>query len=234
VRILVLEHEPDVPTGLLADWAASRCHELDTVAVPALERWPEYDNVQAIVSLGSESSVHASSDRWIGDELEFLRTAHARRVPILGICFGAQALALALGGSVGAEPRAEVTWRRISSQAPELITPGPWFFWHEDRFTLPAGARSLAGTASRTIAFASGASVGVQFHPEADADLVRHWIATGAATLDSHGIDIAMLEQEVDRHGPGARARALDLFDRVAGWWTAVRPPVAVSAGSQD
>lgn len=231
MRILVLEHEPEVPAALLADWAASRGHELDVVTAPALARWPALDGgLDAIVSLGSQRSVHASCEGWIRDEVAFLRAAHARRVPILGICFGGQALALALGGSVGADERPEVTWRLVCTLAPELITPGPWFLWHEDFFTLPPGARLLAGTESRTVAFAAGPrSVGVQFHPEVDGDLARYWIDFGRAKLASYGVDISALEAEVELGAPAARGCAFDLFDRWAAFTGLTAPPVALA-----
>jgi GMP synthase (glutamine-hydrolysing) len=223
VRILVLEHDSDVPAWLLADWAQRRGHELDVVAVRELERWPAADGVEAIVSLGSESSAHGSSDPWIGREVEFLAAAHERAVPILGICFGGQMLARALGGVVARAPSAEVTWREIEGDDPDLITPGPWLLWHEDRFTLPPGCRLLAGSATETVAFASGTSVGLQFHPEADAELARIWIEGARARLASYGVDEEKLEREIERHGPGARDRAFDLFDRVARLWEAIR-----------
>ena len=53
-----------------------------------------------MVALGSDRSVHASPDPWIAAQLAFLRAAHDAGVPVLGICFGAQALAAALGGRV--------------------------------------------------------------------------------------------------------------------------------------
>jgi GMP synthase-like glutamine amidotransferase len=231
MRILVLEHEPDVPARLLADWAQHRGHELDVVAVPSLERWPAADEYDAVVSLGSEQSVHGSPYGWITREVDFLRQAHASAIPILGICFGGQTLSRALGGVVAAAPQTEVTWRVIESDAPELITPGPWFFWHEDSFTLPPGGCLLAGSDSQTLAFSSGTSLGLQFHPEADADLVREWIAGARAKLRFYGVDEHELELELRRHNPGARARAFDLFDRIAGWWAVQRDRLAGQTG---
>jgi GMP synthase (glutamine-hydrolysing) len=223
VRILVLEHEADVPAWLLAGWAQSRGHELDVVAVPDLESWPAPEEVEAIVSLGSESSAHASRSAWIAREVEFLAVAHERAVPILGICFGGQTLAQALGGVVARAPHAEVTWRGVESADPDLIPPGPWLLWHEDLFTLPPGGRLLAGRGTETVAFACGTSVGLQFHPEADAELARIWIDGARAKLASYRVDEADLEREIERHGPGARDRAFDLFDRVARLWEAAR-----------
>jgi GMP synthase (glutamine-hydrolysing) len=222
VRILVLQHDPDAPAGLLAEWAQAREHELQVIAAPSLRGWPARGDADAIVSLGSEHSALDLSRHWIRDEIEFLAAAHARSIPILGICFGGQALSEALGGVVSKASLAEVTWRVIDTRAPELITAGPWLFWHEDLFTLPPGARLLAGRDAEVVAFAHGASIGIQFHPEADAEIVHGWIEGAGDKLRSYGVDPAEFEREIERHGPDARERAFDLFDRVARWWSAV------------
>ena len=220
MRILVLEHAPDVPPGLLTGWARSRGHELEVVAVPRLDRWPSLDGADAVISLGSECSVQRSAQPWITAEVQFLAAAHARSLPILGICFGAQALAAALGGSVGRAADTEVTWREIESRDPGLIPAGPWLFWHEDMFTLPPGARLLGGHESEVDAFAAGASVGVQFHPEADAAVARGWIEAERKKLGADGIDRTGLDRQIERFAPAAAEHADDLFDRIAGLWS--------------
>src|SRR5690348_6954556 len=179
MRILILEHQADAPACLLAQWADARGHNIDVVVPQGLAAWPEPGDSDAIVSLGSEHSALDTERRWIREEIEFLAAAHSASVPLLGICFGGQALSAALGGNVSRAPQAEVTWRSIDTQAPELITAGPWPFWHEDRFDLPPGARLIAGTETEVVAFADGASVGLQFHPEADAAVVRGWVDEG-------------------------------------------------------
>jgi GMP synthase-like glutamine amidotransferase len=221
MRILVLEHESDAPAALLAEWADSRGHDLDVVAVPRLRGWPSADGVGAVVTLGSEVSVH-SSRAWVAREIEFLAAAHAQAVPILGICFGGQILSQALGGDVRRAPSAEVVWREIETGEPGLIPPGPWLLWHEDVFTLPPGAQLLAGSDAETMAFAHGVGVGIQFHPEADASVARGWIAGAREKLHSYGVDVAELEREIDRYAPTGRDRAFDLFDRIAAFWTEV------------
>jgi hypothetical protein len=65
-------------------------------------------------------------------------------VPVLGICFGAQALAAALGGQAIRAERPEVGWTPIQTHRPDLIEPGPWFQWHSDRWVLPDGGRRQA------------------------------------------------------------------------------------------
>lgn len=223
MRILILEHQADAPACLLGEWAQARGHDVDLVVPQSLAAWPEPGDADAIVSLGSEHSALDTERRWIRDEIDFLAAAHFASVPLLGICFGGQALSAALGGTVSRAPQAEVTWRLIETQAPDLITAGPWPFWHEDRFDLPPGARLVAGSEAEVVAFVDGASVGLQFHPEADAAVVRGWVDEGRDKLRAYGVDAAELEREIDRYGPAARELAFDLFDRIAAMWSDVR-----------
>ena len=219
MRILILEQQPDAPAQLFGEWAQARGHELEVGAVPDLDRFPPAHEFDAVVSLGSECSVHGSPHEWIAREVDYLRDVHAAGVPILGICFGAQALAKALGGEVGLADHPEVSWRTIESCDGGLIPPGPWFRWHYDRFGAPPGARVLARDRDEVDAFAVERSVGVQFHPEADIDLARIWIADGHAGLRSSGVDLDALESQIATYGGEARTRAFDLFDRIESWW---------------
>ncbi len=215
MRILVLEHEPDTPAGLLSEWSAARGHELELAPVRRLHQWPEPRAYGAVVSLGSEVSVHTSRHSWIERELEFLASAHAAEIPVLGICFGGQALARALGGEVGPAGRTQVGWFQSDTAAPELITAGPWFHWHSDRFLPPSGARLLATVGGEADAFAFARSIGVQFHPEASSAMLDLWIAHAA----ERGIDTEGARAGLEEHGPRVRARSFDLFDRIATWW---------------
>jgi GMP synthase-like glutamine amidotransferase len=223
VRILILEHQADAPACLLGEWAGARAHDVDLVVPQSLATWPEPGDADAIVSLGSEHSALDTERPWIREEIEFLAAAHSASVPLLGICFGGQALSAALGGTVSRAPQAEVTWRSIETQDPDLITAGPWPFWHEDRFSLPPGARLLAGTETEVAAFVDGASVGVQFHPESDAAVVRGWIDGGHDKLRAYGVDEAQFQSEIELNAPQAREYAFDLFDHIAAMWSDVR-----------
>jgi GMP synthase-like glutamine amidotransferase len=171
-------------------------------------------------SSASGQSIRRATRRNAGSDR---RSIFSPPIPVLGICFGGQALSAALGGTVSRAPLAEVTWRTIETRVPDLITPGPWPFWHEDRFDLPSGARLLAGSETEVVAFADGASVGVQFHPEADAAVVSGWVQGSRDKLRAYGVDEVKLEREIERHGPAARDLAFDLFDRIAAMWSDVR-----------
>jgi len=219
MEILVLEHERDAPAGLLEDWARERGHALRVLDVPTLERWPAPASADAVVSLGSQSSVHSEPPPWVARELEFLRLAHSRQVPVLGICFGAQALAAALGGQVRRASGLAVEWSLLDTHEQALIPRGPWLRWHEDVFTVPRGGRVLASTRGVTLAFAAGRSVGIQFHPEADAAIARSWIEGSRHSLGERADELADVDRRMQLEATPARERALELFDRIANHW---------------
>jgi GMP synthase-like glutamine amidotransferase len=212
VRLLVVEQQADAPAGLVGEWAAARGMGVDVVRPPELEAWPEPRSVDAVVALGSDRSVHASADPWIAAQVDFLRAAHRADVPVLGICFGGQALAAALDGKVFAAPRTEIGW--IDVQGDDGYG-GSWFTWHEDAFTVPPGATELARAASGPQAFVLGRSVGLQYHPEVTPAIVDDWLAGGAEAVP----DPEPLRRETVRRAAEARERAFALFDRIAALW---------------
>jgi GMP synthase-like glutamine amidotransferase len=219
VRICVVEQQPDAPAGVLGAWAAERGHEVEVLRAPALATWPDPSAFGAVAALGSDRSVHASPDPWITAEVAFLRAAHDAGVPTVGLCFGAQVLAAALGGEVGRAPRVEIGWIAIDATqagaSVDRLAPGPWFAWHEDAFSVPPGATELARSAVGPQAFALGTSVGLQFHPEVDAAIVARWVADGRRQLATERIDERALLAETERCAPTARGRAFALFDAV-------------------
>jgi GMP synthase-like glutamine amidotransferase len=196
----------------VGEWASARGDRVDVLRAPELEQWPDPRSVDAIVALGSDRSVHASTDPWIAPQLDFLRAAHGARVPVLGICFGGQALAAALGGTVAPAPRTEIGWIEVDG---DDGYGGRWFTWHEDAFTVPPGATELARAASGPQAFALGRSVGLQYHPEVTEAIVDGWLATGGDVVP----DPEPLRRETARRAQGARERAFALFDRISADW---------------
>jgi GMP synthase-like glutamine amidotransferase len=198
--------------GLVGDWAAARGADVDVLHAPVVSAWPDPSGASAVVALGSDRSVHASKDPWIAAQLRFLREAHAADVPVLGICFGGQALAAALGATVSRAPATEIGWIDVEG---EDGYGGRWFTWHEDVFDLPAGATELARAASGPQAFAVGASVGLQFHPEVTPAIVEDWLAGARDAVPDPGPIRAETASTVAK----ARERAFALLDRVAARW---------------
>jgi GMP synthase-like glutamine amidotransferase len=217
MRLLVVEHQRDAPAGLVEEWAAIRGFELEVTRPTQGDAWPALGEHDGIVALGSDCSVARTAAPWIAREVAFLRAAHDARVPVLGLCFGAQALARALGGSVAHAVHPEIGWYRFDAE--DEAFAGPFFEWHEDAFTVPPGAEELARSSAGPQAFKLDLSLGVQFHPEVDDRLVAAWLELGRGQIAAAALDVDEIRAAGAVALPGARERALALFDRWAAAW---------------
>ena len=105
--------------------------------------WPNFLEFDAIVALGAPWGAFEDEriGNWLLPEMHKLQEAHNAGIPILGICFGGQLMARALGGTVARGPYPELGWHEIESDDESFIPTGPWFQYHWDRFTLPPGAK---------------------------------------------------------------------------------------------
>jgi GMP synthase-like glutamine amidotransferase len=213
MRALVIEHEPDIPGGLVDEWLSGRgavgtVHRIATDA-----RDPDPRDYDLIVTLGSVAAAFDDSVPWISRELRLLREAFEADVPMLGICFGGQILARALGGRGLRAERAEIGWMAIESRDPSLVPAGPWLQWHHDTFTPPDRATVIAHSPAGPQAFTLGRSLGLQFHPEVTAEIVADWVAGARDELDRERVDADRMLVDARALDADNRARALALFD---------------------
>jgi GMP synthase-like glutamine amidotransferase len=213
MRALVIEHDPDVPAGLVDEWLADRAGEVDLWRIATDGRDPDPVAYDLIVTLGSEAAAFDDTVPWIGREQRLLRDAVAADVPVLGICFGSQILARALGGRGLRAERAEIGWMAIESSDPSLVPAGPWLQWHRDTFTPPAGATVLANSPAGPQAYTIGRSLGVQFHPEVTPEIVADWVAGSRDELDRERVDADRMLADARALDADNRARAIALFD---------------------
>jgi GMP synthase-like glutamine amidotransferase len=215
-RAFVLQTQDDVPPGLLAAWAARRGIELRTLRMDQEDQLPEPRAADFLVGLGSSASAAGGGPPWVQTYVDYLRAADAAAVPVLGICFGAQALSAALGGSVHRLATPELGWVTIASADEQRIPPGPWLAWHEDGFTLPPLAYELAANAFGTQAFCHRGHLAVQFHPEATPEIAAGWAAADRGNIARAGTDRAAVERDGERHAAAAARAAEILFDGFA------------------
>jgi GMP synthase-like glutamine amidotransferase len=179
--------------------------------------FPNFLDYDLLVPMGAPYGAY-EDDRignWLQPELEKLKEAHNEGVPILGICFGGQLMARALGGSVARAPKAEVGWFEIESNDKSLIPTGPWFEYHWDRWQTPKGATEIAKTEIANQAFVMGRTLALQFHPEIDLEVLDAWLAMegGCAEVESAGVNVEQLRQETQQMQPAAEKRAFELVD---------------------
>jgi GMP synthase (glutamine-hydrolysing) len=129
----------------------------------------EYDGV---VVTGSAASAYWD-DEWIREAGEWVREAHDRGLPILGVCFGHQLLAAALGGTVEDMDGYEIGYRDVEHDDSPLFEgigeQFTVFTTHGDAVTeLPEEADLIAENDYGIHGFRVGHAFGVQFHPEYD------------------------------------------------------------------
>jgi len=217
---LVLQHGDDGPPARFGDWLRAR--GLEFVVHPAWEQPPpDPGDFAFVASLGSESSA-GETDGWVADEIAALRAAVEADVPVLGLCFGGQALSVALGGGVDVLTTPEIGWVPVRSVDP-LVPAGHWLQYHFDLMHLPLGARALAHSPAGLAAFRHGRHLGLQFHPEVDAELLDLWARTDPK-LPSTGVTVEELAAQSQAHAEAALEQAFALFD---GWLGLVAEPAA-------
>jgi len=203
--VLIRQHVDGAPPAILAEWLEHRGLGFEISRSWLHEPLPDPTKYAFVVSLGHDAGAHETHLPAVAAEIELLRAAIAHDVPVLGLCFGGQALAAALGATVERAPTAELGWREISTDDPTLVPAGPWLEWHYDRFATPPNAIELARTADAPQAFKQGPHLGVQFHPEATIEIVTDWANSDGRPGEA---PTATPEQRA-----AARAAAFRLFD---------------------
>jgi len=226
--ILVIEHTEGDGPGHFGEWLAAHGRPMTLVRVHAGDAVPLAIGAHAgLCVLGGPMSANDLHLPHIRDELVLVRDALERRVPMIGHCLGGQLLAKTLGATIGASPKPEIGWHAIEiaddpfarrwfgdTRAPVVMQ------WHYEAFTLPSGARALAGNASCPHqAFEwDGIHLGMQFHPEADGPKLAGWLAKDRAEAESMaGVPTvqapARIAEGVGTHLPAMRRLAHRLYD---------------------
>ena len=220
--ILVVANSTDADSGYVGERFMDRGCHLRTVMrdlgqvpteVPA--------DAAALLLLGSEWSVHSPVEPTaLRIECELVRSAYGAGVPVLGLCYGAQLVAQALGGRVSPALQPEVGLVIVESDDEDLVPPGPWSAFHIDVLEAPPHARVIARNACGTQAFLLPGVLAVQFHPEVRPETLADWFHRFPALLEATGLRAGELIERARAREPQARSAAhvlADAFlDRVA------------------
>jgi len=189
---------------------------MQVIDVVAGERPPDPGAVRGVVVTGSPSMV-TEREEWSERTAEWLAQAVTRTTPILGICYGHQLLAHALGGEVANNPRGrqigtvDVTLTEHAEHDPLLSALRPVSHLPvshlQSVIRLPDAARLLASSPGDPFhAFRYGDNAwGVQFHPEFNATIARAYIREREATMLQEGLDPKALSASATDTDDGTR-----------------------------
>lgn len=140
---------------------------------------PETFHFDACVITGSHASAYWE-EHWIADLERWITAAVDRGMAFLGVCFGHQILAHALGGTVESMDEYEIGYRIVTHDDESLLLDGvdsefTVFTTHSDRVvTAPPGATVFADNDYGIHGFRLGDVFAVQFHPEYDPATARN------------------------------------------------------------
>lgn len=217
MRILVLQHCPVTPAGLVAEVARARGAELDTLFPHDGDPLPaSAAELDGLIILGGP--MHAADDAGypaFAAILSLIRECHDRGVPVLGLCLGAQLIARAFGEPVFRFGGLEVGYPSV--QLTEAATHDRLFQdmrreqrimqMHEDSFDLPGEAVLLMQNETcRNQAFRLGRTTyGIQAHPEVTLTDARNFPRDCWAAMTRHyGVEAEATERrvlsEIDAH----------------------------------
>ena len=147
--------------------------DADLVEFAVREELPETFAFDAAVVTGSRASVYWD-EPWIDALVEWVDEATDRELPLLGVCFGHQVLAEALGGTVEDMGEYEIGYREVEGDGLLFDDTVTAFTTHSDTVTeLPPGAERTAENDYGIHGFRAGNAFGVQFHPEYDMATAR-------------------------------------------------------------
>ena len=160
-----------------------------------------------VIILGGPMNVYDESDYpFLREEKDFIRELIRQEIPLLGICLGAQLIAQAAGGKVFKADKKEIGWDEVNVSTEgedDLILKGlpkvfQVFQWHEDTFSIPPqGKRLLTAAGCPNQGFKVGTRCyGIQFHLEADAEMIAGWLQSALGDLPSNHIGIIQKETE--------------------------------------
>ncbi|MCA0921751.1 type 1 glutamine amidotransferase [Pseudooceanicola nanhaiensis] len=213
IGILQCGHIPDALRGELEDYdqlfltlLGDKGFEFEVFPVVDGAPIPAPDACDGWLITGSRHGAY-EDHAWIPPLEALIRQIHAEGRPLVGICFGHQIIAQALGGKVEKFAGGWSVGRQVYTIEGEDI---PLNAWHQDQVTeLPADARVIGSTDfCKYAALAYGDHIyTVQPHPEFGADVIDGLIRTrGRGNVPDPLLDAAVAQLDA----PLARTKMAD------------------------
>ena len=225
MKALFIQHDHVSPTGPVGERFRERGFETSEILVVSESNFaqpnvafefPDFNDYDVLIPLGAPWGAwdDACIGNWLQPEIEWLGGAVQSGKPVLGICFGGQLIARAMGGSVAPAPQCEIGWKDVWSERPDIFGNGPWFQFHYDRWQLPPGAVEIARNPIASQGFIISNSLAIQFHPEITADSLVGWLDWGGdKKVIEDGQDPETMKAQTRAYESAAAQRTFDLVD---------------------
>jgi GMP synthase-like glutamine amidotransferase len=194
-RVLVVQHTAHEGLGRFQDWLPAAGVDVHPIHPYLGHRVPQSVEGDALIVLGGPMGAYDDEVApWLPATRSLLATAIDDGVPTLGICLGAQLLAVAAGGAVERGALGpELGFGRVTVSQPDLLLPSgelPVVQWHFDTVTRLPESAALLGSSARYAAQAfrvGEVAWGLQFHVEATPAMVAEWARIDADALAAEG-----------------------------------------------
>lgn len=211
--VLLIVHQQHSSPGNVGNWFRDNGYPLDIRRPRFGDPLPETmdGHVGAVIFGGPQSA--NDCDDFIKREIDWISVPLSENKPFMGICLGAQMLAVHLGARVGAHPEGFVEhgYYQITptKEGAEMFDwPGHVYQWHREGFEAPGDATLLAQSEYfGQQAFRYGSGFAIQFHPEITHMVMNRWVTRSGQRLIMPGARPGPSHMPNHyQHGPGQRA----------------------------
>lgn len=219
---VAIRHVAFEDLGLLEKLLPEHGFTTSYLDAPTASDWSPARDADLLIVLGGPIGV-ADEEIYpfLKPELEVITERVTADRPTLGVCLGAQLMAVAIGGSVGPGTAAEIGYAAVTltdAGRDSVLAPledVPVLHWHGDVITTPPEIPPLATTTvCAHQAFARGSNLlALQFHLEAEPSSLESWLVGHTYELSKGGISINGLRDDAAKYGPQLAAAALEVFD---------------------
>jgi GMP synthase (glutamine-hydrolysing) len=206
-KFLIIQNTKMEGIGVLGDLLKADGFDARTV-IAKNEKIPE-TKPDAIIILGAPESANDDLPH-LKNELELIRDAVRKDIPLLGICLGSQLIAKAFGARVYKGPKKEIGFyndiefdnTNQSKIFRGIKSPALVFHWHGDTFDLSEGAIRLAHSKDyQNQAIKIGSAVGLQFHLEVDEPTIKLWLEKSKEELNNVPyINPTLIEKQISQN----------------------------------
>ncbi|SAK82371.1 GMP synthase [glutamine-hydrolyzing] [Caballeronia hypogeia] len=174
MNVTIIQHAPASGPGLIASFIESKGWNWRAVTPDEIDEQGLVEKSDAFVSLGAAAHVYETQIDWVVRERRLMRQLLQDKVPVFGVCFGAQLIAIEGGGNVVPTGGRFEAWTANDTVAVETWR-GEWMRFHGDSISVRPGVEVLASENGIIQGIRDGNAVGAQFHPEVNSTVLRAW-----------------------------------------------------------